>query len=117
MVRSRRPGWWSEAGVLGWSVGWWFEVGVPGWSVGRWFEGSGSGSESGLGARLEAALGVLESVVSELDPARLTGEDATELYGSLVGLERLTNAGKTLARPPDRGLGDLAGAGPPRAPR
>ncbi len=61
--------------------------------------GSGSGSEPGLGARLEAAVGVLESVVAELDPSRLTGADATELYGSLVGLERLTNAGKTLLAP------------------
>ena len=55
--------------------------------------------EPGLGARLEAAVGVLASVVAELDPSRLTGADATELYGSLVGLERLTNAGKTLLAP------------------
>ena len=71
----------------------------PGGPSGGGSKGSGSGSESGLGARLAAALGVLESVVSELDPSRLTGADATELYGSLVGLERLTNAGKTLLAP------------------
>ena len=58
-----------------------------------------SAPEAGLGARLDAALVAVASVVSELDPARLTGEDATGLYSSLVGLERLTNAGKTLLAP------------------
>jgi len=57
------------------------------------------GAGAGLGARVDAALGVLASVVSDLDPARLTGSDATRLYSSLVGLERLTNAGKTLLAP------------------
>ncbi|MGD0394233.1 MAG: hypothetical protein ABSC41_16510, partial [Acidimicrobiales bacterium] len=54
-------------------------------------DGSGgiNGSE-GLGARLEVARAALASVVSELDPARLTGADATGVYESLVGLERLT---------------------------
>src|SRR3984957_8866310 len=60
---------------------------------------SSSAPEAGLGARLDAALVAVASVVSELDPARLTGEDATGLYSSLVGLERLTNAGKTLLAP------------------
>src|ERR1700722_11867394 len=61
--------------------------------------GASSAPEAGLGARLDAALVAVASVVSELDPARLTGEDATGLYSSLVGLERLTNAGKTLLAP------------------
>ena len=60
--------------------------------------GPGEGS-AGLGARLEVALTALSSVVSDLDPARLTGADATKVYGSLVDLERLCNAGKTLLAP------------------
>ena len=51
------------------------------------------------GARLEAARAALASVVADLDPARLTGADATGLYASLVGLERLAMAGKTLLAP------------------
>ncbi|MGD0394465.1 MAG: hypothetical protein ABSC41_17705, partial [Acidimicrobiales bacterium] len=57
-----------------------------------------NGSE-GLGARLEVARAALASVVSDLDPARLTGADATGVYESLVGLERLTMAGRTLLAP------------------
>ena len=45
------------------------------------------------------ARAALSLLVSELDPARLTGADATTLYESLVGLERLLNAGKTLLAP------------------
>ena len=54
---------------------------------------------AGLGGRLEMAVAALSSVVSELDPARLTGADATQVYESLVALERLCNAGKTLLAP------------------
>ena len=53
----------------------------------------------GLGARCDAALAALSSLVSDLDPARLTGADATTLYRALVAVERLTNAGKTLLAP------------------
>jgi hypothetical protein len=58
-----------------------------------------SHDEPGLGARLESVLAVAASVVAELDPARLSGADATTLYSSLVGLERLCTAGKTLLAP------------------
>ena len=54
---------------------------------------------SGLGTRLDAALRSLSSVVADLDPARLTGADATGLYKLLVSFDRLSNAGKTLLAP------------------
>ena len=53
----------------------------------------------GLGARLEVSLSHLASVVADLDPARLTGADATDLYRWVVGLERLANAAKVLLAP------------------
>jgi hypothetical protein len=55
--------------------------------------------DAGLRARLEAALGVLGAVVSELDPGCLTGADATVLYQCFAGFERLSTAGKTLLAP------------------
>jgi hypothetical protein len=54
---------------------------------------------TGLRARLEEAVSLLSSVVSELDPDRLTGADATSLYGSMAGAERLVLAGKALLAP------------------
>ena len=42
---------------------------------------------------------MLSAVVAELDPDRVTGRDATDLYGSFAGLERLAVAGKTLLAP------------------
>ena len=65
----------------------------------------GHRGETGLGARLDAARSALASVVSDLDPARLTGADAAGLYASLVGLERLVVAGKTLLAPRIEGSG------------
>jgi hypothetical protein len=56
-------------------------------------------TDTGLGARLEAASAVLAAVVSELDPGCLTGGDATVLYESFAGFERLAMAGKTLLAP------------------
>ena len=38
-------------------------------------------------------------MVADLDPARLTGADATQLYGYAVDVERLSNAAKTLLAP------------------
>ncbi len=64
-----------------------------------------AGPETGLGARLEVARSALASVVADLDPARLTGADAAGLYASLVGLERLVVAGKTLLAPRIEGSG------------
>ena len=64
-----------------------------------------AGPETGLGARLDAARSALASVVADLDPARLTGADAAGLYASLVGLERLVVAGKTLLAPRIEGSG------------
>ncbi len=59
----------------------------------------GHRGSDGLGARLDTARSGLASVVADLDPARLTGADAAEVYESLVAIERLTNAGKTLLAP------------------
>ena len=53
----------------------------------------------GLGDRLSRAVLLLSSVVDELAPDRLSGEDAAALYGSLAGAERLAIAGKTLLGP------------------
>ncbi|MGA3147971.1 MAG: hypothetical protein ABSF33_10890, partial [Acidimicrobiales bacterium] len=60
---------------------------------------SGGAPQAGLGARLAAARSGLASVVADLDPARLTGADAIGLYESLVAVERLVVAGKTLLAP------------------
>ncbi|MGH9081164.1 MAG: hypothetical protein ACRDYE_14030, partial [Acidimicrobiales bacterium] len=54
---------------------------------------------TGLGARVDQAVSRLSSVVSELDPDRLTGADATSLYRALAGAERLVLAGKALLAP------------------
>ncbi len=59
----------------------------------------GADGADGLGARLDAATALVGSVVSELEPDRLTGAGATGLYRSLVDLERLVVAGKTLLAP------------------
>ena len=53
----------------------------------------------GLGARLEVSRSHLASMVADLDPARLTGAEATGLYRCVVDVERLANAAKTLLAP------------------
>ncbi len=58
-----------------------------------------SGRSPGLRARLAKAMDVLSAVVAELDPDCVTGRDASDLYGSFAGLERLAVAGKTLLAP------------------
>jgi Domain of unknown function (DUF222)/HNH endonuclease len=55
--------------------------------------------DPGPSAELERALAVLSSVVSDLDPSRLSGRDATSLYRLVVGIERRCQAGKTLLAP------------------
>jgi hypothetical protein len=55
--------------------------------------------DPGLLAKLDGALGALSSVVSDLDPSRLGGRDATSLYRLLVAIERRCQAGKTLLAP------------------
>jgi len=62
-------------------------------------DGPVTSPDTGLRARLDAALDVLAAVVSELDPGCLTGGDATVLYESFAGFERLSMAGKTLLAP------------------
>jgi hypothetical protein len=61
--------------------------------------GRAPASGSGLRSRLEEASAALSSLVAELDPSRLTGRDATDLYTTFAGLERLSAAGKTLLAP------------------
>jgi hypothetical protein len=55
--------------------------------------------DPGLVAKLDGALAVLSSVVSDLDASRLDGRGATSLYHLLVGIERRCQAGKTLLAP------------------
>ena len=81
------------------------------------FDGSdGLDGSAGLGARLATARSGLASVVADLDPARLTGADAIGLYESLVAVERLVVAGKTLLAPGSRprGCGGTVGTARPR---
>jgi hypothetical protein len=55
--------------------------------------------DAGLCERLDAALGLVSTLVAELDPDCVDGPGATVLYGSFVGIERLATAGKTLLAP------------------
>ncbi len=80
------------AGVAGADGAW-----VP--STGADGAPDGPGGADGPGARLDTATALVGSVVSELEPDRLTGAGATGLYRSLVDLERLVVAGKTLLAP------------------
>ncbi len=52
-----------------------------------------------LGPQVRKAADLLGTVLAQLDPGRLTGADATLLYGLLAGVERLAMAGKTLLAP------------------
>jgi len=60
--------------------------------------GNGAGA-GGLRLRLNGALVVLSSLVSELEPARLAGADARDLYASFAKVERLAMAAKALLAP------------------
>ncbi len=53
----------------------------------------------GIGAQVNQATGLLSDVLSMLDPARLSGPDAAELYRMFASVERLSMAGKTLLAP------------------
>lgn len=50
----------------------------------------------GLGARLGKAVAVVGAVVAELDPDRLSGADATALYGTFAEVDRLVVTAKAL---------------------
>ena len=54
---------------------------------------------TGIRARLDGALALLSSLVAELEPGRLGGADARELYGAFTRVERLSMAAKTLLAP------------------
>ena len=54
---------------------------------------------AGMRARLEGALALLSILVAELEPGRLGGADARELYASFSRVERLSMAAKTLLAP------------------
>ncbi|HEX3566272.1 MAG TPA: DUF222 domain-containing protein, partial [Acidimicrobiales bacterium] len=58
-----------------------------------------NGKGGGLRARLNSATSVLADLVRELEPARLTGPDAKELYAAFVAAERFCVAAKTLLAP------------------
>jgi HNH endonuclease len=55
--------------------------------------------DAGLCERLDAAEALLSTLVADLDPDRLDGPGATVFYESLVGIERLVTAGKTILAP------------------
>ena len=62
--------------------------------------GSGAGpAERGLGEPVAAARELLTAAVASLEPGRLTGGDAAELYGLFAAVERLSVAGKMLLAP------------------
>ncbi len=56
--------------------------------------GYGEPVDTGAIARLERALAIVQSVVAEADPKRVTGEDAASVLERLVKLERAVAAGK-----------------------
>jgi hypothetical protein len=60
---------------------------------------TGPKPETGLGAPVATAIELLSGLVSTLDPGRLTGPDAAELYSMLAAVERLSMAAKTLLAP------------------
>jgi HNH endonuclease len=62
-------------------------------------EVEGDGGADSLRTRLASSLGVLSDVVAQLEPGRLSGGDAKELYGSFVLFERLAMAGRTVLAP------------------
>jgi hypothetical protein len=53
----------------------------------------------GFGAPVAQATELLGGVLATLDPARLSGPDAAELYRMFAAVERLSMAGKTLLAP------------------
>ena len=53
----------------------------------------------GVGAPVTRSIELLSGLVTTLDPARLTGPDAAELYRMCAAVERLTMAAKTLLAP------------------
>jgi hypothetical protein len=60
---------------------------------------TGDDADAGLGAPVTRATDLLSGVLAILDPARLTGPDAAELYRMFAAVERLSMAGKTLLAP------------------
>ena len=54
---------------------------------------------TGVGAPVILATDLLSGVLATLDPARLTGPDAADLYRMFAAVERLSMAGKTLLAP------------------
>ncbi|HEX3980569.1 MAG TPA: DUF222 domain-containing protein, partial [Acidimicrobiales bacterium] len=60
---------------------------------------SGRPAGDGLRVRLEGATSILSDLVAGLEPARLTGADAKELYEGFVRAERFCVAAKTLLAP------------------
>ena len=60
---------------------------------------AGTVDRARVGAPVTRATELLSSAVATLDPARLTGPDAADLYRMFAALERLSMAGKTLLAP------------------
>ncbi len=82
-----------------------------------WDVGWDVGDESGLAYRLASIETELGALVADLDPARLDGAGAAEVYGRFAALGRLTLAGKTLLAPRIEESGIWKGHGEPSASR
>ena len=57
------------------------------------------GDDEPFGPPVRQACDLLARVIAGLDPARLTGTDATHLYELFAGIERLSTAGRMLLAP------------------
>ncbi len=57
------------------------------------------GGRPGIGDPVDRATRLLADLLATLDPARLSGPDAAELYRKFAAVERLSMAGKTLLAP------------------
>ena len=62
-------------------------------------EASPDAHEPSYGPPVRRAADLLAGVVAQLDPSRLTGAGATQLYELLAGIERLSTAGRMLLAP------------------
>jgi hypothetical protein len=69
------------------------------WAPTKLHAAAGSGPARGVGAPVDEAIELVSATVETLDPDRLSGPDAVELYRRFVALDRLSMAAKTLLAP------------------
>jgi hypothetical protein len=73
--------------------------------------GSGVDENDGLRARFSQAIGLLEELVSDLDPDLLSGADATSLFDDAVRLERLGGVARLILAKRIESSGAVGGTG------